>query len=81
MDGGARGGVAVSPKAHSSSSVETRTVSFVEQEGVSPLPKDRGAEQGRGWHLECSLALVAAEVRGNIVARASGGNPLLDWRQ
>ena len=43
MEGGARGGVAVSPKAHSSSSVETWNVSFVEQEGLSPMPKDRGA--------------------------------------
>ena len=65
VEGGARGGVAVSPKAHSSSSVETSNVSFVEQEGLPPMPKDRGAEQGDvDGSLECSLGLgmVAAEV-------------------
>ena len=42
-------------------------LSHVEQEGVLPLPKDRGAEQGDvDGSLECSLALgmVAAETWG-----------------
>ena len=55
-------------------------VSFVEQEGLSPMPKDRGAEQGDvDGPLECSLALgiVAAEVRGNIAARQAAGT--LSW--
>ena len=43
-----------------------RALSFLEQDGVQPMPKDRGAEQGDvDGPLECSLALgmVAAEAR------------------
>ena len=43
-----------------------RALSFVEQQGVQPMPKDRGGEQGDiDGPLECSLALgtVAAEAR------------------
>ena len=43
-----------------------RALSIEEQEGVQPMPKDRGAEQGDvDGPLECSLALgmVAAEAR------------------
>ena len=53
-----------------------RNVSFVEQEGLSPMPKDRGAEQGDvGGPLECSLALgmVAAEARGSVAAQQAAG--------
>ena len=42
------------------------------EEGVSPMPKDGGAEQGDvDGPLECSLALrmVAAEARGSTAAR------------
>ena len=53
-----------------------RDLSHVEQEGLSPVPKDRGAEQGDvDGPLECSLAL------GMVAAEESGGNPPLDWRQ
>ena len=42
-----------------------RNVSFVEQEGLSPMPKDRGAEQGDvDGPLECSLALGISGSRG-----------------
>ena len=57
-----------------------RNVSSVEQEGLSPMPKDRGAEQGDvDGPLECSLALgmVAAETRGSIAARQAAGT--LPW--
>ena len=59
-----------------SSSVETSKLSHVEQEGLPPMPKDRGAEQRDvDGPLECSLALgmVAAETRGSIVARQAAG--------
>ena len=59
----------------------SRNLSHVEQEGLWPMPKDRGAEQGDvDGPLECSLALgmVAAETRGSTAARASGGHPSLD---
>ena len=57
-----------------------RRLSHVEQEGLSPMPKDRGAEQGDvDGPLECSLAsgLVAAETRGSIAARQAAGT--LPW--
>ena len=57
-----------------------RNVSFVEQEGLSPMPKDRGAEQGDvDGPVECRLALgtVAAQARGNIAARQAAGT--LPW--
>ena len=53
-----------------------RNLSFVEQEGLSPMPKDRGAEQGDvDGLLEGSLALgmVAALTRGSIAARQAAG--------
>ena len=55
-------------------------LSHVEQEGLSPMPKDCGAEQGDVHDpLECSLALrsVAAETRGSIAARQAAGT--LPW--
>ena len=48
----------------------------VEQEGLPPMPKDRGAEQGDvDGTLECSLAsgMVAAETRGIVAARQAAG--------
>ena len=42
----ARGGVAVSPQAHAAATWKHRNLSCVEQEGLPPMPKDRGAEQG-----------------------------------
>ena len=71
--------VAVSP-AHGSGSVEHRNQSQVEQEGLSPMPKDCGAEQGDvDGSLERRLALgiVAAETRGSIAARQVAGT--LPW--
>ena len=53
-----------------------RNVSFVEQEGLSPMPKHRGAEHGDvDGPMECSLALgmVAAGTRGSIAARQAAG--------
>ena len=50
------------------------------QEGVLPVPKDRGAEQGDvDGPLECSLALgsVAAETRGRVSAQQASGS--LPW--
>ena len=57
-----------------------RNVSFVEQEGLSPMPKGQGAEQGDvDGPLECGLALgmVAAEAGGSIAARQVAGT--LPW--
>ena len=57
-----------------------RNLSHVEQELLSQMPKDRGAEQGDvDGSLGRSLALgmVAAETRGSIVARQAAGT--LPW--
>ena len=57
---------------HAAAAWKHRNVSFVELEGLSPMPKDRGAEQGDvDGPLECSLALgmVAAVTRGSIAAQ------------
>ena len=60
------------PKHTAAAAWKHRNVSFVEQEGLSPLPKDRGAEQGDvDGLLECSLAEV--EARGSIAARQLAG--------
>ena len=79
VEGSARGGVVVPPEAHSSSSMETlEPVS--EQEGLPPMPKDRGAKQGHVDDLlECrqALGLMAAETRGSITARQAAGS--LPW--
>ena len=53
-------------------------MSHVEQQGLSPIPKDRGAEQGNvDGPLKCSLALgmVADETRGHVGCPASDGKP------
>ena len=47
------------------------------QDGLAPMPKDRGAEQGDAdGPLECSLALgmVAAETWGRVAARQASGS-------
>ena len=81
MGGSARGGVAVSPKHTAAAAAwKHRNVFHVEQEGLLPMPKDRGAEQGDvDGPLECSLALgmVAAEARGSIPPRQAAGT--LPW--
>ena len=49
---------------------------LVAQDGVKPLPKDRGVEQGDvDGQLECSLApgMVAAEVRLHIAGQQAAG--------
>ena len=53
---------------------------MLNRKGLSPMPKDRGAEQGDvDGPLECSLALgmVAAETQESIVARQAAGT--LPW--
>ena len=59
------------PKHTAAAAWKHRNVSHIEQEGLPPVPKDRGAEQGDvDGPLKCSLALgmVAAEARGSIAA-------------
>ena len=54
--------------------------SYVEQQGVDPVPKDRGAEQGDvDGPLECSLTLgkVAANTRSAVHAQQRSGD--LPW--
>ena len=56
-----------------------RKLSHVEQEGLPPMPKDRGAEQGDVVGLlECNLppGRVAAETRGRVAAQQAAGNLL-----
>ena len=44
-----------------------RALSCVEQDGVQPMPKDRGAEQGDGdGPLECSLAVGVAAAEAQV---------------
>ena len=53
-----------------------RSLSHVEQEGLLPMPKDRGAEEGDvDGLLDCSpdIGMVAAETRGSIAARQAVG--------
>ena len=60
------------PKHTEAAAWKHRNVSFVEPKGLSPMLKDRGAEQGDvDGSLGCSLdsGLVAAETRGSSVAR------------
>ena len=55
-----------------------RALSFVEEEGEKPMPKDRGAEQGDVvGPPECSLALgmVASETRLLVAVQQA------DWRR
>ena len=62
---------------HTAAAWTRRNLSHVEQEGLPPMPKDRGAEQGHvdGPH-ECSLAfeMVAAKTRGRIAAQQAAGS-------
>ena len=54
---------------HTAAAWKHRKLSYVEQEGLLPMPKDRGAEQGDvDGSLECSPArgMVAAETRGTL---------------
>ena len=56
------------------------SVSFVEQQGVQPLPKDRGAEQGDvDGPSECALtlALVANDARSQVHQQQRNG--VLPW--
>ena len=63
------------PKHTAAAAWKHRNPSHVEQEGLSPIPKDRGAEQGDvDGPLECSLARKHGRA-------ASGGHPSLDWRE
>ena len=56
-----------------------RSLPHVEQEGLSPMPKDRGGGQGDvAGPLECSLALgiVAAETRERVPVQQASGSLL-----
>ena len=62
------------PKHTAAAAWKHPNLSHVEQDGLAPMPKDRGAEQGDvDGPLECSLALemVAAETRGRGVDDSS----------
>ena len=64
------------PKHAAAAACRHRSLSHVEQEGLPPKPKDRGAEQGDvDGTLECSLALgmVAAETRTRVAAQQAAG--------
>ena len=68
------------PKHTAAAAWTCQNLSHVEQEGLSPMPKDRGAVQGDvDRPLECSLALgmVAADTQGSIAARQAAGT--LPW--
>ena len=69
------------PKHTAATAWKHRNLSHIEQEGLPPVPKDRGAEQGDvNGPLECGLAsgMVATETRRRIAARQAAGN--LPWR-
>ena len=63
------------PKHTAAAGWKHRNLSHVEQEGVLPMPENRGAGQGDvDGLLECSSALgmVAAETRGRVAAQQEG---------
>ena len=53
------------PKHTAAAAWKHRNLSHVEQEGLPPMPKDRGAERGDG---SLALGMVEAETRGSIAA-------------
>ena len=58
-------------------SKHTTAAGHVEQEGIPPMPKDRGAEQGDvDGPLECSLAvgMMAAETRRRVAGQQAVGS-------
>ena len=64
------------PKHAAAAAWKYRSLSHVEQVGLPPTPKDRGAEQGDvDGASECSLALgmVAAETRTRVAAQQAAG--------
>ena len=68
------------PKHTTAAGWKHRNLSHVEQEWLSPIPKDRGAGQGDvDVPLEYTLALgmVAAETRGRVAAQQASGS--LPW--
>ena len=68
------------PKDTAAAAWKHRNLSHVEQEGLPPMPKDRGAEQGDvDGLLECSVTsgMVAAETPGRTAARQASGS--LPW--
>ena len=50
-----------------------RYLSHVEEEGLPPRPKDRGAEQG-DVDGRLALEMVAAEIRTRVAAQQAAGN-------
>ena len=63
---------ALLPKHAAAAGWKHPALSHVEQDGLPPMPKDRGAEQGDvDGPLECSLALgmVAAEARLHVAVQ------------
>ena len=68
------------PKHTAAATWKHRSLSHIKQGGLTPMPEDRGAEQGDvDGPLECSLALgiVAAETRGSTAVRQAAGT--LPW--
>ena len=69
------------PKHATAAGWKHRSLSHVEQEGLLPMPKDRGADHGDvDGLLECSQALgmVGAETRGRAAAQQASGGLLLE---
>ena len=70
------------PKHTAAATWKHRNLSHVEQEGLPPMPKDRGAEKGDvDGPLECSLALemVAAKTRRCAAAQQAAASHGLVW--
>ena len=61
------------PKHTAAAAWKHQNQSHVEQEGLPPRPKDRGAEQGDADGPQEALGMVAAETRGSIAARQTAG--------
>ena len=72
------------PPKHAAVAGRSIAPSTKEVEGVEPIPKDRGAEQGHVDGLfECSFALgmVAAEARLQVARHHAGMNRPTHWRK
>ena len=65
------------PKHIATAGWKHRNMSRVKQEGLPPMPKDRGAEEGDVDGLQersLSLGVVAVETRGRVSAQQAAGN-------
>ena len=73
---------APSPKRAAVAEGKHCALSFVQQEGVQPIPKNHGAEQGNvDGPPECSLAIGTAAAEGTTACCSTAGrrNPSMDW--